>query len=157
MKRRIAILIAAVLVSSLGAACGGGVQEEVQKRAEEEVEKGRQQVEEQIEEGRTQIEQEVQQGRTQVEEQVQEGQQQVEEQVQGGQQQEGGGQGNTGTRGSGCTREGRFDHCTITLDLWLFYAWVLRRLRYVRVCGSARRMESHPCIEEGQLHHTLER
>lgn len=43
MKRRIAILFAAVLVSAFGAAaCVGGVQEGVQKRAEEEVEKGQQ-------------------------------------------------------------------------------------------------------------------
>jgi F0F1-type ATP synthase membrane subunit b/b' len=68
MKRRIAILFAAVLVSTFGAAaCGGEVQEGVQKRAEEEVEKRRQQVEKEVQQGRTQVVQEVQQ-------QVEEGQ-----------------------------------------------------------------------------------
>jgi hypothetical protein len=55
MKRRIAILFAAVLVSTFGAAaCGGEVREGVQKRAEEEVQK-------EVQQGRTQVVQEVQQ------------------------------------------------------------------------------------------------
>jgi hypothetical protein len=41
MKRRFAILFAATLVSVSGAAGCGGVQEELQKRAQEEVEKRR--------------------------------------------------------------------------------------------------------------------
>jgi hypothetical protein len=41
MERRIAILFAAVLVLAFdAAACGGEVQEGIQKRAEKEVEKG---------------------------------------------------------------------------------------------------------------------
>ena len=70
MRRRFAILFAAALASISGAAACGGVQEEVQKRAEEEVEKGREQVEQEVQEGRTQIEQEVQKERTQIEEAV---------------------------------------------------------------------------------------
>jgi hypothetical protein len=45
MKRRFAILFATALVSVSGAAACGGMQEELQKRAQEEVEKGRKQVE----------------------------------------------------------------------------------------------------------------
>ncbi len=70
VRRRLAILFAAAFASMFGAGACGGVQEEVQKRAEEEVEKGRQQVEQEVQEGRTQIEQEIQEGRTQIEEAV---------------------------------------------------------------------------------------
>jgi hypothetical protein len=70
VRRRFAILFAAAFASISGVAACGGVQEEVQKRAEEEVEKGREQVEQEVQEGRTQIEQEVQEERTQIEEAV---------------------------------------------------------------------------------------
>ncbi len=55
VRRRFAILFVAAFASISGAAACGGVQEEVQKRAEEEVEKGREQVEQEVQEGRTQI------------------------------------------------------------------------------------------------------
>jgi uncharacterized protein HemX len=80
MKRRFAILLAAALVSVSGAAACGGVQEELQKRAQEEVEKGRQQVEQKAQEERRKVEKKVQ-------EKVQEGRQRVEEEVKKGQKQ----------------------------------------------------------------------
>jgi hypothetical protein len=84
MKKRLTILLAAALVSVSGATACGGVQEELEKRAQEEVEKGRRQVEqkvqEKVQEERTKIEKQVQ-------EKVQEGRQRVEEEVKKGQQQ----------------------------------------------------------------------
>jgi hypothetical protein len=80
MKRRFVILFAAALVSVSGATACGGVQEELQKRAQEEVEKGRQQVEQKVQEERRKAEKKVQ-------EKVREGQQRVEEEVKKGQQQ----------------------------------------------------------------------
>jgi hypothetical protein len=83
MRRRFAILFAGALVSVTGATACGGVQEDLQKRAQEEVEKGRQQVEQRVQEERTKIEKQVQrkvqEGRQRVEEELKKGQQQVEE------------------------------------------------------------------------------
>ena len=80
MKRKCAFLFAAALVSVFGvAACGGGVQEDVEKRAQEELEKGRQQVEERVQEERQQVEKKVQEGRQEVEKKVQEGRQKLQE------------------------------------------------------------------------------
>lgn len=70
MRRRIAVLLVAVFVSIFGAAACGGVAEDVQQRAEDEV---RQQADEEIQRMRTQVESEVEKGLTQVEDQVQEG------------------------------------------------------------------------------------
>jgi hypothetical protein len=75
MRRMVAILFATALVSVCGATACSGVQEDLQKRAQEEVEKGRQQVEEKVQEERKKVEKKVQ-------EKVQEGQQQVKEKVQ---------------------------------------------------------------------------
>jgi hypothetical protein len=75
MRRKFAILFATALVSVFGATACSGVQEDLQKRAQEEVEKGRQQVEEKVQEERKKVEKKVQ-------EKVQEGQQQVKEKVQ---------------------------------------------------------------------------
>jgi vacuolar-type H+-ATPase subunit E/Vma4 len=80
MKIRLTILFAVALVSVSGATACGGVQEELEKRAQEEVEKGRRQVEQKVQEERTKIEKQVQ-------EKVQEGRQRVEEEVKKGQQQ----------------------------------------------------------------------
>ena len=80
MKRRFVILFAAALVSVSGAAACGGVQEELQKRAQDEVEKGRKQVEQRAQEERRKVEKQVQ-------EKVQEGRQRVEEEVKKGQKQ----------------------------------------------------------------------
>ena len=80
MKRRVAILFAAALVSVSGATACGGVQEELQKRAQDEVEKGRKQVEQRAQEERRKVEKQVQ-------EKVQEGRQRVEEEVKKGQKQ----------------------------------------------------------------------
>ena len=74
MKRRCAILFATALVSVSGATACGGVQEELQKRAQEEVEKGRQKVEQRVQEEQQKVEKKVR-------EKVQEGQQRVEEGV----------------------------------------------------------------------------
>jgi hypothetical protein len=74
MKRRFATLFAAALVSVSGASACGGVQEELQKRAQEEVKKGRQQVEQKVQEERRKAEKKVQ-------EKVQEGRQRVEKEV----------------------------------------------------------------------------
>jgi vacuolar-type H+-ATPase subunit E/Vma4 len=80
MRRTFAILFATALFSVSGAAACGGVQEDLQKRAQEEVEKGRQQVEQKVKEERRKLEKKVR-------EKVQEGQQRVEEGVTQGQQQ----------------------------------------------------------------------
>ena len=74
MRRTLAILFATALVSVPGATACGGVQEDLQKRAQEEVEKGRQKVERRVEEERKKVEKKVQ-------EKVQEGQKRVEEEV----------------------------------------------------------------------------
>ena len=74
MRRRFAILFATALVSVSGATACGGVQEEFQKRAQEEVEKGRQQVEQKVQEERKKVEKKVQ-------DKVQEGKKRVEEEV----------------------------------------------------------------------------
>jgi len=81
MKRRFAILFAA-LVSVSGVMACGGVQEELQKRAQEEVKKGRQQAEQKAQEERRKVEKKVQkkvqEGRQRVEEEVKKAQKQVE-------------------------------------------------------------------------------
>jgi hypothetical protein len=56
MKRRFAILFAAALVSVSGAAACGGVQEELQKRAQEKVQEGQQRVEEEVKKAQRQVE-----------------------------------------------------------------------------------------------------
>jgi hypothetical protein len=75
MRRMVAILFATALVSVCGATACSGIQEDLQKRAQEEVEKGRQQVEQKVQEERKKVEKKVQ-------EKVQEGQQQVKEKAQ---------------------------------------------------------------------------
>jgi vacuolar-type H+-ATPase subunit E/Vma4 len=83
MKRRFTLLFAVALISVSGATACGGVQEGLEKRAQEEVEKGRQQVEQKVQEERTKIEKQaqekVQEGRQRVEEELKKGQQQVKE------------------------------------------------------------------------------
>ena len=82
MKRRCFILFAAALVSVSGAAACEGVQEQLQKRAQEEVEKGRQKVEQRAQEERRKaekkVQEKVQEGRQRVEEEVKKAQKQVE-------------------------------------------------------------------------------
>ena len=83
MKRRFAILFAVALTSVAGAAGCGGAQEELQKRAQDEVEKGRQKVEQRAQEERRKVEEQVQkkaqEGQKRVEEGVKQGQQQLEQ------------------------------------------------------------------------------
>ena len=74
MRRTFATLFATALASVSGATACGGVQEDLQKRAQEEVEKGRQKVEQRVQEERKKVEKKVQ-------EKVQEGKQRVEEEV----------------------------------------------------------------------------
>jgi vacuolar-type H+-ATPase subunit E/Vma4 len=74
MRRKLAILFATALVSVPGATACSGVQEDLQKRAQEEVEKGRKQVEQKVQEERKKAEKKVQ-------EKVQEGKQRVEDEV----------------------------------------------------------------------------
>jgi hypothetical protein len=82
MRRKLAVFLTALFVSSLGATACGGVQQQVEDRAREEVQKGRKQVEKKVQEGRKQVEEQVekqvQEGRKQVEKKVQEGRKQVE-------------------------------------------------------------------------------
>ncbi len=78
MRRKFAILFATVLVSVSGATACSGVQEDLQKRAQEEVEKGRQQVEQRVQEERKKVEEKVQEGKQRVEEEVKKTQKQVE-------------------------------------------------------------------------------
>src|ERR671920_2436641 len=80
MRRKFAILFATALVSVTGATACSGLQEDLQKRAQEEVEKGRQQGEKKVQEERKKVEKKVQ-------EKVQEGQQRIEEGGKKGQQQ----------------------------------------------------------------------
>jgi hypothetical protein len=80
MKRRLALLFVGALVSVFGTTACGGVQEELQKRAQEEVKKGRQQVEQKVQEERRKAEKKVQ-------EKVKEGQQRVKEEVKKAQKQ----------------------------------------------------------------------
>ena len=83
MKRRFIVLFAAALVSVSGAIACEGSQEELQKRAQEEVEKGRQQLEQKAQEERSKIEKQVQEKvkeeRQRVEQEVKKGQQHVKE------------------------------------------------------------------------------
>jgi hypothetical protein len=74
MRKTFATFFVAALVSVSGATACGGVQEGLQKRAQEEVEKGRQQVEQKVQEERQKVEEKVR-------EKVREGQQRVEEEV----------------------------------------------------------------------------
>jgi dsDNA-specific endonuclease/ATPase MutS2 len=67
MRRKFAILFATVLVSVSGATACSGVQEDLQKRAQEEVEKGRKQVEQKVQEGKQRVEEEVKKTQKQVE------------------------------------------------------------------------------------------
>ena len=79
MRKRLAIVLTALFVSSLGATACGGVQQQVEDRAREEIDKGRQQVEkrarEEVKKGREQVEKRVQEeidkGRKQVEKNTQ--------------------------------------------------------------------------------------
>jgi vacuolar-type H+-ATPase subunit E/Vma4 len=80
MRKKFAILFATALVSVSGAMACSGLQEDLQKRAQEEVEKGRKQVERKVQDERKKAEKKVQ-------EKVQEGQQRIEEGVKKGQQQ----------------------------------------------------------------------
>jgi len=82
MRRKFAILFATALVSVSGATACSGVQEDLQKRAQEEVEKGRQQVEKKVQEERKKVEKKVQEGQQRIEEGVKKGQQQVKEKAQ---------------------------------------------------------------------------
>ena len=77
MKRRFVTLLAAVFVSVFGATACGGVQEQLERRAQDEVEKGRQRIEKEAQKGRTQVEKQLQEGRRQVEKKVQEGRQEA--------------------------------------------------------------------------------
>ena len=82
MRRMVAILFATALVSVCGATACSGVQEDLQKRAQEEVEKGRKQVEKKVQEERKKVEKKVQEGQQRIEEGVKKGQQQVKEKAQ---------------------------------------------------------------------------
>jgi F0F1-type ATP synthase membrane subunit b/b' len=74
MKKRFATLLVVVLVSVFGATACGGVQEQLEKRAQDEVEKGRQRIEKEVQKGRTQVEEQIDEGRRQVEKNIHEGQ-----------------------------------------------------------------------------------
>ncbi len=75
MRRTFAILFASALVSVSGATACGGVQQEVEKRAQEEVDKQRQKVEERVQEERKKVEKKVQ-------EKMQKGQEEVKKRTQ---------------------------------------------------------------------------
>ncbi len=78
MKRKSAALLVAALVSVLGTTACGGVQQQLEKRAQDEVERGRQRIEKEVQKGRTQLEGQIDEGRRQVEERIQEGQRKTE-------------------------------------------------------------------------------
>ncbi len=70
MKRKFAILYAAAFVSIFGAAACGGAGEDIQERAEEQVQEVQQQAEEQVQKASEQIEQEAQEAQERVKEEV---------------------------------------------------------------------------------------
>jgi F0F1-type ATP synthase membrane subunit b/b' len=74
MRSNLAIFFATALVSVSGVSAFSGFHEDLQKRAQEEVEKGRKQVEQKVQDERKKAEKKVQ-------EKVQEGQQRVEKEV----------------------------------------------------------------------------
>jgi vacuolar-type H+-ATPase subunit E/Vma4 len=71
MRRMVAILFATALVTVSGATACSGIQEDLQKRAQEEVEKGRKQVEQKVQEGQKRIEEGVKKGQQQAKEKAQ--------------------------------------------------------------------------------------
>ncbi len=83
MRKRFATLVAAVLVPVLGATACGGVQDQLEKRAQDEVDKGRQRIAEEVQKGQKQVEEQgrkqVEKGRQQVEDKVREQQQKYSE------------------------------------------------------------------------------
>ena len=73
MRKRFAVLVAAAFVALSGvAACGGGVEEKVRQRVDEEVQQGKQRAQEKVD-------QEVQKAMKTVEQGVQKARKQVEE------------------------------------------------------------------------------
>ncbi|CAA9405874.1 MAG: hypothetical protein AVDCRST_MAG78-93 [uncultured Rubrobacteraceae bacterium] len=86
VRRRLAILFAAALLSTFGAAaCGAGVEEQVEQQVQEGQEQVEQQVEDRVQEATQRIEQEAKEAQQGVEQEAQEVQKQIEEQV-GGEQ-----------------------------------------------------------------------
>lgn len=75
MRRKLAVILTALFVSSLGAPACGGLQQQVENRAREEVNK-------KVQEGRKQVEKKMQEGQKQVEKKVKEGRKQVEKNTQ---------------------------------------------------------------------------
>jgi hypothetical protein len=86
MRRKFAILLTAIFVSSFGVTACGGVQQQVEDRAREEIDKkvqeGRKQVEKKVKEGQKQVEKKLKEGQKQVEKKVKEGRKQVEKNTQ---------------------------------------------------------------------------
>jgi len=80
IRRKFVILFATALVSVSGATACSGVQEDLQKRAQEEVKKSQKQVEQKVQDERKKAEKKVQ-------DKVQEGKQRVEEEVKKSQKQ----------------------------------------------------------------------
>jgi hypothetical protein len=79
MRRKLAIYFATALLSVSGATACGGVQEDLQKRAQEEVEKGRKQVEQdERKKAEKKVQEKVQEGKQRVEEEVKKTQKQAE-------------------------------------------------------------------------------
>lgn len=78
MKRRLAVLLTAGLVSASGVACAG-VEDEIRDRAREEVEKQRQRVEQEVDKQRQRVEQEVNKQRQRLNEKVKEATQLLED------------------------------------------------------------------------------
>jgi hypothetical protein len=70
MKRKLAALGAAAVVALLGASACGGVQDRIERRAQEEVDQGRQRIEKEVEKGQKQVEEEMDRQRTQIEKEV---------------------------------------------------------------------------------------
>jgi hypothetical protein len=79
MKRKFAALLAAALVSMSGSTACGGVQDQLEKRAQDEVDKGRQRIEKEVRKGQKHVEEQVDKQRTQVEKRVQEEEQKARE------------------------------------------------------------------------------
>lgn len=81
MRRRFAALSIAVLVALFGATACEGVQEDIRNRAQDEVDKGKEQVKQRAQEERKKVEDRVDEERTKLEQRVDEERKKVEDQV----------------------------------------------------------------------------
>lgn len=81
MRRRFVALPVVVLVALFGATACEGAQQDIQKRAQDEVDKGREQVEQRVQEERKKVEDRANEERTKLEQRVGEERKKVQDKV----------------------------------------------------------------------------